>query len=194
MLVSDVMSVRLHVARLETPVKEIARVLVRNRIGGMPVVDDLGRLRGIVSESDLQPSEDGGRLRATATDVMTAPVITLTEEDSVAEAARILRRHRIKRAPVLREGRLVGIITQCDLLRPYLRTDGEIRADVEEAIWEDGVAQGARPEVTVHTGVVTIDGIARDRRQAALLARLAAGVDGVVGVDERMAIRETAGT
>ncbi|MGH2709891.1 MAG: CBS domain-containing protein [Actinomycetota bacterium] len=190
MLVADVMSVRLLAVRPGTPVKEAARMLVRSRIGGMPVVGDEGRLMGILSESDLQPVEEEGtrRPRATAADVMTSPVITLSEVDTVAEAARVLRRHRIKRAPVLRDGRLVGIVTQSDLLRPYLRTDGEIRADVEEALWEDGHASGADFDISVHAGVVRLEGTTLDRRQATLLAKLAAGVDGVVDVQGSMKV------
>jgi predicted transcriptional regulator len=186
MLVGDVMTVRLFCARPETPVKEVARRLVRNRIGGMPVVDAEGRLLGMISESDIQPLKRGapGRPVQTAEDLMTRPVVALTEVDTVSEAARVLARHRIKRAPVLREGRVVGIVTKSDLLRPYLRADGEIRLDVEEALLQDGVTEGADVQVSVHEGVVRLEGKVRDRRQAALLARLARAVDGVVDVEE----------
>lgn len=190
MLVGDVMTVRLYCARPETPIKEVARRLVRNRIGGMPVVDAEGHLKGMISESDLQPTKEGapGRPVRTAADVMTRPVITLTEADTITEAARVLMRHRIKRAPVLRDGRVVGIVTRSDLLRPYLRADGEIRLDVEEALIQAGITDGAEVDITVNEGVVLMDGTARDRRQAALFARLARGVDGVVDVVDRLAI------
>jgi predicted transcriptional regulator len=165
-------------------------MLVRDRIGGVPVVDSEGRVKGIVSESDLQPlgDEDATRPRNSAADVMTSPVVTLTEDSTVSEAARVLRRHRIKRAPVLRDGRIVGIVTQSDLLRPYLRTDGEIRADVEEVLFEDGIHRGAQIEVNVRSAVVHLGGSARDRDQAKLLTRLARGVDGAVDVRNEMQI------
>lgn len=190
MTVRDVMSVRSICVRPDTPIQEVARTLVRNRIGGMPVVDPEGRVEGIVSESDLQPVKDGAPVRArrTAADVMTRPVITLTESDTVTQAARVLRRHRIKRAPVLRDGRIVGIVTQSDLLRPYLRTDSEIEADVEEALLEDGLTPGVDVLVRVHAGVVMLDGTVQDRRQAAIAARLARAVDGVVEVQNLMRI------
>lgn len=190
MLVRDVMSVRLLCARPDTPIQEVARTLVRDRIGGMPVVDSEGRIRGIVSESDLQPVSEGapGRARLTATDVMTRPVITLTEDDTVTQAARVLKRHHVKRAPVVREGRVVGMVTQSDLLRPYLRTDGEIQVDVEEALLEDGVSLGADVWVRVHAGVVILDGAVQDRRQAAIITRLARAVDGVVDVRDLMRV------
>ena len=189
------MSVRLLCARPDTPIREIARTLVRNRIGGVPVVSSEGRVEGIVSESDLQPVREGAPVpaRLTAADVMSRPVITLTEEDTVTQAARVLKRHRVKRAPVLREGRVVGIITQSDLLRPYLRTDGEIRADVEEALLEDGVSVGAHVWVRVHAGAVTIDGTVKDRRQAAIIARLARAVDGVIDVRDMTRVAALAG-
>jgi CBS domain-containing protein len=135
MLVRDVMSTRVLSVRSDAPLKEVATLLLSNRIGGVPVLDEGGRVLGIVSESDLQPAREGAPARPlrTAADVMTRPVVTLTEDDTVTQAARMLLRHRIKRAPVLREGVIVGMITRSDLLRPYLRTDLEIRADVEEA-------------------------------------------------------------
>jgi CBS domain-containing protein len=183
MHVRDVMSTRLLCARRDTPLKELVTRIVRNRIGGLPIVDDEGHVLGIVSESDLQPTRQGapGRPLRTASDVMTQPVIALTEDDSVTQAARVLVRHGIKRAPVLREGRIVGIVTRSDLLRPYLRTDHEIRADVEEAFQGEDLAS-AKVGVSVHIGIVTLEGKAETPRQAAVLARTARSVDGVVDV------------
>jgi CBS domain-containing protein len=141
MNVRDVMSTRLIAVRPEEPLKQVATILVRNRIGGVPVTDPEGHPLGIVSESDLQPTREGapGRRIRRVPDVMTRPVITLTEEDTVTQAARVLQRHKVKRAPVLRQGVVVGMITRSDLLRPYLRTDSEIRADVEQVLLGDGL-------------------------------------------------------
>ncbi|HEX5948528.1 MAG TPA: CBS domain-containing protein [Actinomycetota bacterium] len=189
MLVRDVMSVRLLTVRPDTPVREIARTMVRNRIGGVPVVDDEGRILGIVSGSDLQPLHDGaprGAVR-TAGDVMTRQVVTLPDDVSVTLAARMLRRSRVKRAPVVRAGRVVGIVTTSDLLRPYLRTDSEIRADVEEALLDDVVVRdGVR--ISVESGLVRLEGRAGDRRQQAVLVRLARSVDGVIDVEDRLEV------
>lgn len=189
MLVRDVMSVRLLTVRPDTPVREIARTMVRNRIGGVPVLDDEGGILGIVSGSDLQPLHDGaprGAVR-TAGDVMTRQVVTLPDDVSVTLAARMLRRSRVKRAPVVRAGRAVGIVTTSDLLRPYLRTDSEIRADVEEALLDDVVVRdGLR--ISVEGGLVRLEGRAGDRREQAVLVRLARSVDGVVDVDDRLEV------
>jgi CBS domain-containing protein len=185
MYVRDVMSTRLIAVRPEEPLKELSRILVRNRIGGLPVTDPEGHVLGIVSETDLQPTREGapGRPIRTAADVMTRPVITLTEEDTVTQAARVLQRHKIKRAPVVRQGIVVGMITRSDLLRPYLRTDSEIRADVEEALLGDGLGLiPGRLDVRVDSGVVCLQGRVADRRQQAITVRLARGVEGVIDV------------
>lgn len=187
-LVRDVMTVRVVSVSPETPVRELARLLVEQRISGVPVVED-ERVVGLVSESDLLPlrEERPARPVRTAADVMTSPVITLTEKVSVTEAARLLERHRIKRAPVLREGRLVGIVTRADLLRPYLRTDSEILAAVEDSI----AAQGLSPRAVranAFDGVVTVEGEVGSERDRAILLRLVRSVDGVVDVVDRLAV------
>jgi CBS domain-containing protein len=185
MYVRDVMTTRLIAVRPEEPLKELDRILVRNRIGGVPVCDPHGHVLGIVSESDLQPTKEEAPLRPirTAGDVMTRPVITMTEDDTVTQAARVLQRHRVKRAPVLRQGVVVGMITRSDLLRPYLRTDSEIRADLEEALLGDGLRLAPGPlDVLVESGVVRLQGRVADRRQQAITVRLARGVEGVIDV------------
>jgi CBS domain-containing protein len=120
---------------------------------------------------------------------MTWPVITLTEEDTVAQAARTLQSHGVKRAPVLREGVIVGIVTRSDLLRPYLRTDLEIQADVEEALFGDSLElRGDEVNVGVSKGVVRLEGRARDSQQRALAVRLARSVDGVMDVEDEFGV------
>jgi CBS domain-containing protein len=191
MQVRDVMSIRVLVVGPEERLKRVATILVRNRIGGMPVVDTAGHVLGIVTESDLQPTgeEAPNHPIRTAADVMTRPVITLTEEDNIIQAARVLQRHRVKRAPVLREGVLVGVITRSDLLRPYLRTDSEIRADVEQALLGEGLGlSGDQVDVGVDEGVVHLQGQVADRRQRAVTLQLARSVDGVIDVVDELRV------
>jgi CBS domain-containing protein len=185
MYVRDVMSTRMIAVSPEEPLKELARIMVRNRIGGVPVTDREGHVLGIVSETDLQPTREEAPLRPvrTAADVMTRPVITLVEGDTVTQAARVLQRHRVKRAPVVRQGVVVGMITRGDLLRPYLRTDSEIRADVEEVLFSDGLGLvPGRIDVRVESGIVHLQGQVGDRRQQAITVRLTRGVEGVIDV------------
>lgn len=186
--VKEIMSVRVITVTPGTPVKEVATLIVEKGVSGVPVVD-AGRVVGIVSETDILPlhEEKPPRPIRMAEDVMTAPVITLTEEATVTEAARVLERHRVKRAPVLRDGVLVGIVTRGDLLRPYLRTDPEILAAVEDAV----VAQGLSPReirAGASEGVVTLEGSVGTERDRAILLRLIRSLDGVIDVIDRLSL------
>jgi CBS domain-containing protein len=95
----------------ETPVDEIADRLSRGRITGAPVVTADGFVVGIVSEVDVF-SKRG----AVARDIMSPHVISITEETGIDEAARLLAGERIRRLPVLRHGRLVGLVSRSDVL------------------------------------------------------------------------------
>lgn len=121
----------------------IARLLLDHRISAVPVVDDDGVPVGMVSEGDLVGREQAdrvgrvdwwlalatgqqkldeafqARLQAesrTARDVMTAPLVTVNEDADIGQIARLLARHRIKRVPVLRDGRITGIVSRADLV------------------------------------------------------------------------------
>src|SRR6516164_2324397 len=128
----------------EATAKEIARLLLSRGISAVPVVDRAGSPIGMVSEGDLvgrgeperkqrrdwwlamlaegeQLSEEyvaslGGK-EVTARDLMSAPLVTVVEDTEATEIAALLASHRIKRVPVLRDGRLVGIVSRADLLR-----------------------------------------------------------------------------
>lgn len=194
MRVREVMSTRLLCVKRDTPIKEIAALLARNRIGGVPAVDERGHVLGIVSESDLLPTRESvpERKSRTASDVMTNGVVSLTENATVTDAARVLYRHRINRAPVLRAGVIVGMVTRGDLLRSYLRDDPEFRSDVVGALFRGvhDITEG-QMSVTAFRGVVRLDGSARDEHQGALALQVTRGVDGVVDVDDGL---EVAGT
>ena len=95
------------------PVEEIAALLQERRITGVPVVDDAGQVLGVVSEFDLI-----SRQGTTAGDIMSAEVISVTEETDIEEVARLFVNRHIRRVPVLADGRLVGIVSRGDLLRP----------------------------------------------------------------------------
>jgi len=188
MLVRDVMTVGVVTVSPETSLKEIAGLLLGAKVSGVPVVDG-GQVVGIVSESDLLPLREGtaGHPVARADDVMTRKLISLVEEMSVTEAARVLQRHRIKRAPVMRGGRLVGIVTRADLLRPYLRTDTEILVDVEESVLVRGMQLSPREvRVSVSAGVVSLKGEVPDARMRSILLRLVRSIDGVVDVVDHL--------
>jgi CBS domain-containing protein len=128
----------------DMPVREIAKLLFDRRISAVPVVNSDGVPIGMVSEGDLVGRSDRDRLARsdwwlavisgkqtldgkfearlqatgrTASDIMSAPLVTVTEDTEVSEIARLLAIHHIKRVPVVRDGRVVGIVSRADLVR-----------------------------------------------------------------------------
>jgi CBS domain-containing protein len=130
----------------DTSTREIARLLLANGISAVPVVDRSGMAIGMVSEGDLLGRGEADRqarrdwwltllaegetlhpeflasfrnTQLTARDVMAAPVVRITETAEASEIARLLQEYRIKRVPVVRYGRVVGIVSRADLLRAF---------------------------------------------------------------------------
>lgn len=93
-------------------IEDAARVLARHRISGLPVVNEAGALVGLVTEYDFI-SKQG----ATVADIMSRGVISVTEDTDVEEVAHLLTNRRIRRVPVLRGDRLVGIVSRSDLIK-----------------------------------------------------------------------------
>lgn len=103
-------------ARPDMSVQDLKELLARHHISGVPVVIDDGRVVGVVSLSDLL--KKSGR---SVGDFMTSPAITVDESAGIEEVAAIMSIRGINRIPVLREGRLVGIIARSDIVR-YVAT------------------------------------------------------------------------
>lgn len=196
----------------EAPIKDVARIMVASGISGLPVCDSQGFVLGVVSEGDIlykehDPSEgrrggplgwmiegipdDTGSIKAqalTARKAMTSPAITVAPYESVAQAARIMCERRVNRLPVVKDGRLVGIVTRADLVRAFTRTDAEvereIRADVlERTMWIDP----GHVDVSVENGQAVLSGRLQTRTEVELLTRLAGRVPGVVAVQSAVA-------
>ena len=104
----------------ETTVKEALGIIEMHKLRHLPVLDDRGRLVGIVSEKDLLRADEDNRVEK----VMTREVVTVTEYTALEEAARIMADHRISSLPVMRDGKLVGIITETDLFYIFLELLG----------------------------------------------------------------------
>jgi CBS domain-containing protein len=94
-------------------VREVAKILSERNITGVPVTNDEGHVLGVVSELDIV-----SRQGATAADIMSKQVITVTEETDIDEVVHLFQNRRIRRVPVLSGGRLVGIVSRSDLLQP----------------------------------------------------------------------------
>jgi CBS domain-containing protein len=209
--VKDVMTREVICARPSTPYKELVRLLAERHISAVPVVDDEGHVLGVVSEADLilkheQPSDAFQRfmlasrrqrlehLKArggTAAELMTWPVVTVGPEADVAEAARLLRKRLIRRMPVVDSGgRLVGIVSHSDVLKIFLRADQEIRSEIVDQVLVGGLLAGREHiKVSVRDGVVLLEGDCERRSLIAVLTRAVAGVEGVVGVENRLGFR-----
>jgi CBS domain-containing protein len=109
--VKEVMTTKVISFREDTPVEDIATRLSKGRITGAPVVNEDGFVVGIVSEVDVF-SKRG----STAREIMSSRVISITEETGIDDAAQLLAGERIRRLPVLRHGKLVGLLSRSDVL------------------------------------------------------------------------------
>ncbi len=170
MKASDVMVSKVITVGPNTTVQEIANILLTNRISAVPVVDDLGKLIGIVSEGDLIHRVEAGTERhnswwlnlltdrgtlardfvkshaVRAADVMTKPVITASPDLPLGELASLLEKHRIKRVPIVRNGELVGIVSRANLLQALAarRRDIVIDTKVEDSVLRERVVSELR--------------------------------------------------
>jgi CBS domain-containing protein len=109
--VTEIMARNVVSVRPEASVAEVARMLTTNRFTGAPVVDGGGSLVGVVSESDII-----GKKGRTVAEIMTPAVYTVDESATLGEVAEMLLTRHIRRVPVTREGRLVGLVSRSDLI------------------------------------------------------------------------------
>jgi CBS domain-containing protein len=115
--VKEVMTRNVITFREDTSVEEIAQTLTSKRITGAPVVAGDGMVVGIVSEVDVFSKK--GKV---AKDIMSTHVISVTEDTGIDEAARMLAGERIRRVPVIKGGKMVGLLSRSDVLDFFART------------------------------------------------------------------------
>ncbi|WKX69000.1 CBS domain-containing protein [Streptomyces sp. XD-27] len=197
-------------ARRDMPFKEIVKLLAENDVTAVPVVDDLDRPMGVVSEADLLRKSSGqsdpsGRTAiphleawekakaegARAEELMSAPAVCARPEWTVVEAARLMDVQNVKRLPVVDEtDRLQGIVSRSDLLRIFLRHDDAIRDEINRDLLQQTMGLAPR-EVTVEVreGQVTLGGTVEARSLIPIVERLCRSVDGVVSVSAHLAYR-----
>jgi CBS domain-containing protein len=186
--VRELMTAAVVTVTLDTRFKELAGLMAIHNVSALPVLGAEGHVAGVVSEVDLlrkeQFQDDPGR---TARDAMTSPAVTVAPEATIVAAARLMDRHRIKQLPVVGDdGRLVGIVTPRDLLRVYLRSADEIRAEIVGEVLTSFHTDPALVKVTVADGVVTLDGEVEKRSMIPLVVRMTHSVDGVVDVVDQL--------
>ncbi|MFJ5834102.1 CBS domain-containing protein [Streptomyces sp. NPDC093089] len=203
--VFEVMTHNVVTAAPQTPFKQIARLFAEHDVSAVPVVDPDRRLLGLVSEADLlrataelpdlEGRSAGVRLLSqerglpdaeTAAQLMTSPAITAQPGWNLVETARTMHRKGVKRLPVVDEtGRLIGIISRSDLLRPFLRSDTAIRDEIEHDVLADTLRLAPDTiRVTVDDGVVSLTGRVDERADVRVIVRLCRSVDGVVALHE----------
>ena len=187
-MIEDVVSVQPN-----TTFKELVHLLWLSDVGALPVVDERGALRGIVTESDVLGLSElrargggaGGSVKAglhaklasasplTAADVMSSPVVTVQPEDTLADTARLMRARRVRRTPVLdRSGVVVGMVSQLDLLKVFFRSEETVEWDVRDVLkrrlTDPGAVRVRVADGVVHLGGLTPASPATDRLVAAL--------------------------
>ncbi len=219
--VADVMTTEVFSVTPETPIRDVARLIYTKRISGVPVIDREQHVIGIVGEGDLiehakvigEQRRPGWLAAFTganalardyvkthghiAGEVMAAPVITVAPAASLAECARIMKQHRIKRVLVVENGNLVGIVTRGDLLQALATADATPASVDDRAIRERLFAEveGRRwahllsKDIVVQDGVIRFSGFveSEDERHAWRLA--AENVPGVKRVEDHTRTR-----
>lgn len=195
--------------RGDAPFKEIARLLAEHRVTAVPVLDSSNRVVGVVSEGDLlrktadlvtapdgQPAVPGleawERAKAEGTraeELMSAPPVCARTDWTVAEAARLMEVHKVKRLVVVDDAdRLVGIVSRRDLLGIFLREDADIRREINEDVLTDTLClDPAALTVEVRNGRVELSGRLPLRSVVPAIERMCATVDGVVSVSTHLA-------
>jgi len=155
MKVGEIMTPNVISVTEDTPVRDVARVLDRHRISGLPVCDGEAHMVGVISEFDLIAKPEA----RTAGEAMTRDVVSVMEDTSVDQVRFLLVNRRIKRVPVLRGTRLVGIVSRADLVREIALTwvcqvcgDTERGKNPPDQCPKCGTPSGFEPTVTPQVG------------------------------------------
>jgi len=134
--VKEVMTRNVITFREDTPLDEVAATLLSKRITGAPVVSGEGHVVGIISETDVFSKK--GKV---ARDIMSQHVITVSPDTGIDEAARLLVGERIRRVPVVKRGKMVGLLSRSDVLDFFATTRWTCNVCGR---WERGLEQPER--------------------------------------------------
>jgi len=218
MQVRDVMTLNVISIGADEPIVKAARLMLQNRISGLPVIDKEGKLAGMVTEGDfLRRGELGTQRRRPkwlefivgpgklaqeyvetsgrkVEDVMTPEPLTIREEDSLEAVVEMMERHQIKRLPVTRGGRIVGIVSRANLLQALasLARDLPAAASGDSAIRSNILAAIANQKwapqvnVIVRDGIAELHGVVTDDRERQGLIVAAENVAGVKKVHDHL--------
>jgi CBS domain-containing protein len=212
MRVKDLMKTGVVIVSPGTSVKHAAQIMLEKGVSGIPVVDDRNLLVGMITEGDLlrrseisseiHNRESGKRSIAEqaaafvkshswkVADVMTKGVITVEEEATVGRVAALMDEHHVKRIPVTREGRIVGIVSRVDLLRLIAMAEPDdcapgdiaIRRSILSRLGETAFDDLVKLSVIVSDGVVHLWGNVGSASGKEAARVVSEGVRGVAGV------------
>jgi CBS domain-containing protein len=216
MKTADLMSRHVITLSPGSSVWHATRIMRDHAVSGLPVVDDLGNLVGMLTEGDLlrrvEPDsleEASARWKHLAApeglardfvmshswrvaDLMTSPVVTVAENTSLHDVAELLLTRGIKRMPVMRNGRMVGIISRADLLvcianepqHPIPNGDDAIRLSVQTRLRDVERVLSVQPKVTVEAGVVHLWGELGSQAERDTARVVVEGVPGIAGFED----------
>ncbi|MBW6392504.1 MULTISPECIES: CBS domain-containing protein [Halomonadaceae] len=217
----DVMTPNVITVPPDADVREIARLLLENNISAVPVVDAEDKVLGIVSEGDLMRRVENGSeapkswwLKTFFTggnsaseyvktharkahEIMTRDLITIGEDEPLHRVAKLLEKHHIKRVPVVRDGKLVGIVSRANLLRGFSATapdaetpvtsdDRQIRDAILKEVDENTGVWVDRINVIVTEGVVQIWGLVESQEEKMAVQVAAENTPGVKTVENNL--------
>src|SRR5215468_1497220 len=204
----------------DASITDAIRLMLERKFSGLPVVDAHGAVVGIVTEGDLVRRTETGTQRKRSgwlefligpgrlateylqassrrvEDVMTPDVRTVTENTTLDEIVHLMERHQINRVLVLRDGKLVGIVTRANLLHALASVIDEAKpgptsdASIRERIYAELKAQRWAPvglvNVVVRNGVVRLSGTLLDERQRGAIRAAAENIPGVKAVEDHL--------
>ena len=214
-MVRDVVTVR-----PDTDVAEAIKLLAEHDVSALPVLDDAGNLVGMLSEADLihrveigtdkhrawwQEAVTGASTLAAdfakshgkkVDEIMTSGAISVSEDTPLSEIAALFERKRIKRVPVVKDGKLVGIVSRSNLIQALAsvvgrmdhhdETDRQIRLELMSRLQQQSWTDFGSRNVTVSDGVVHLWGLVGSQTEHKALLALAETVPGVSRVADEM--------
>ncbi len=221
MQAQDVMARDVLTVMPKTRIEVALDLMLKRRVSGLPVLTAEGKLAGIITEGDLLRRHETGtsdRHRSKLLsfligpgkeadefvhansrevgDLMTANVLSVTETTPLDQVVTLMEKNRIRRLPVLREGKLVGIISRADLLRALATklsteasapaSDTEIEQTLVHTLAGSSWSAASNVGVTVHEGVVTLNGFVYDERARSALRVAAENIKGVKSVVDQL--------
>lgn len=220
MKANDVMTRTVVSVDPDSTVLQAARQMLQHHISGLPVIDKAGKLVGILSEGDFLRRRETkterrrsrwleflmgpGKIAAEYThshgskvsEVMTTEVYTVSEDTALEDVVELMERRRIKRVPVLRGTKVVGIVTRSNLMHAMVslartepkaaKDDAAIREKLLAEMQKEQWAPAAMTNVVVHGGIVELWGVIVDERQREALKVAAENIPGVKAVKDHL--------